>query len=223
MLLAQGSKSGAWYLHLNNPTDICQRIGSRVFGAFLRCFVGVDRCASIVHLLHLNEEHGGSEDSHVRGRNFWLLLLFMAGTMNEVGEALQALAASKVLAKMGNRSKWDVLDGIRRRWNTNPVASKVRNQLSHHLGDPAVYEKGIESLCKKRRLQFYCSDGMKIGEGMYEGAWNAITNGLDLELQDYQQLCGQMGIDVALLHKALLEVFLDVVDAAGIPKKDERR
>lgn len=222
-LLLQGDKQGAWYLHLNNPREIGQRIGVDVLGAFMRCFVGVDRSTSITNLLRLNEEGGGAPGSHTRSRNQWFLLLLMAGTMHEVGEALQGLATKNVPSKMQDRSKWDALDKIRRRWHTNPVASKIRNQLSHHLGDPKVYTKGLEFQLGKRRLQLYCADGPVLGQGTYEGAWNSITRGLDLDLSDYMRLYGQMGSDVPELHRALLDVFLDVFRFAGIPDEDQRR
>lgn len=221
MILFQGARRGAWYLHLNNPGDIAQRIGSNLLAAFMRCFVAVDRTASLTHLVSLSEQHGGPEDGHARNRNRWFLLLLMAGTMYEFGEALQGLAAQKVISKMGNRAKWDALDDIRRRWNKDPTASQIRNQLSHHLGDPMTYGKGLQVQLATRRLQLYCSDGPEFWKGSYTGAWSSVTRGLDLELGDYLQFFSQMGADFVEVHEALVAVFVDVLRTAGVPTENQ--
>jgi hypothetical protein len=75
-------------------------------------------------------------------RNLNVLALSLAGTMHEVGEALQDLRKAGVERLVSNASAWEPLDSVRKRWHKQPIPSRVRNDLAFHLGDRATYERG---------------------------------------------------------------------------------
>jgi hypothetical protein len=146
----EGTKRGEWHLDVVNPKGLGEKIGEHVLRAFMPCFVGVDRVVSLNQVFwRTMEELKGPENAHALGRDSWVLVMLIAGTMYELGTALDRLA-NEELSIAGARSRvrtccsWGDIDGIRKRWSTgNALASMVRNEIAHHLGNPETYEKGL--------------------------------------------------------------------------------
>ena len=221
-VVLRGKKDGPWRFDLDNPREIEKVLGRNLLLAFMKCFVGVDRLASLRSLYVLNHERKEGRDSHVGQREKWLLLLLIVGTLHELGEALQKLEAA--LKRSGKRDvpSWTKLTRIRRQWNQDPVVRAVRNQLAHHLGDDEVYRRGLDAVAGQPTLQLYLCDSPMGGQGTFEGAWNTVMLGLGLKAEDYPLLFAKMAADAVELEGVMASLFQEVVKLTGIVVADER-
>lgn len=221
LLLFQGSRSGRWYMHLNNPSDFSRRIGKNVLAAFMKCFVGADRLTTIVHLLQLIGLDGAKENSIAFNRNLFLLATLMSGSLYEFTSALQELTGTKIGLVLKKESSWQKLSEIRSRWQKQD-AKEVRHQLAHHLGDKELYLKGLGEQLKNRRLQLYAATGRNPVQGIFEGALSTLTLGLSLDVTDYTKLLDSSTTDAVQVPNLLLDVFTLILRNAGIGIDDDR-
>jgi hypothetical protein len=224
----EGVIGGPWHVDLCNPSSIAEKMGRDVLPAFLRCFVGVDRATSLMYMVLANEASRAPENSHARSRDTHLLLLLIAGTMHELGIAIEALGNLKLALPEGpDRIKklptWKGMQEIWRRWSADRFGKRVRDQVSHHLGDLDVYDAGLRKLASQPTIQLYVSDGPSEADGSFEGAWAILERGLGLEYEDLRRIVAQTGDDVADVHRALNPIFGEVVNLAGIPVEDRRQ
>src|SRR5262249_19732765 len=125
-----GSQDGPWEVRMENPQAIADKIGDDVLAAFFKCFFGIERITAIQHFILLNYEHSQKPDigrSVAVERNENMLMLTMAGTMYELGIALQHLQATKVVVNLKDRSAWEPLNEMSKHWTTDSMANQIRN------------------------------------------------------------------------------------------------
>lgn len=221
-VVLRGHRDGPWRLDLDNPPGVEQALGRDVVIAFMKCFVGSDRLVSLTHLYILSCTHGDGDGSRSGVRDSRLINLLLIGTMHELGAAMQKLEGALIRAGKRTVASWQEMVDIRRRWFGKPAVADIRNQLAHHLGDDEVYDKGWESIRTKQSLSLYRADGRTGNKGTFDGAWDLVARGLDLEPSEYSKVSEQVADDIFRVPVALLAVFRDVVTAAGISVDDER-
>ena len=182
-----GSLVGDWRVSLVDAKAIQVAIGRPLFAAFLKCFVGVDRVMSLEQMLELNQHHL-ERDSPAHDRNLRVLVFLMAGTLYELGEALQELCSARVTERMADKNEWTPINAIRKQWHTNPLMSKFRNQLAHHLGELEAYGKGLDATLGAD-TQMILSRGR--GQTRYAdespAAWEVLFRGVEISNAEFQQ------------------------------------
>ena len=86
-----GQQDGVWNITLLEPSALASKIGGiKVLLAFQKCFNGANRILSYEQLLDFSRERIGYE-SPAGVRNLHILVMSLAGTMYEIGDALQDL------------------------------------------------------------------------------------------------------------------------------------
>jgi hypothetical protein len=217
-----GSVDGDWRVSLVNPQAIVHVVGRAVFAAFLKCFVATDRVMTLEQMLQLNSLHV-AKDSPAQNRNLQVLAFLMAGTLYELGDALQELCDAKVYEKLSDKSSWTPVNEARARWHKNKLMSKFRNQLGHHLGDPDVYTKGLDAMLQGNAdLLLARGRGRARHSDEYPGAWDALFQGTDIDEAAFQQGLLLTKTTHLELPDQLLAVFAEVLDSCGIPVLDQR-
>lgn len=208
---------------LHNPLGIAAKIGRDVLAAFHKCFMGVERILTFEHLMYLNQEASKSPtltDEHSFTRNHVILAWILAGTMYEVGEALQDLCNAKVAADPAMRDAWKPLDTLRAEWHKDGYAATVRNNFSHHLGKREEYAKGLEMLVANTGqdpVVLYETSGGKRHTGRYRVIWDVLfqAHGIqDDEIEAFVKRTQRAHND---LPDLVFAFFREVLEARGVP------
>lgn len=146
-LVLHGSPSN-WGIRVEQPKQVAKIIGADVLAAFYKCFVGIDRLMTLEHLVFISQiEHAaqnGGRDTPSAERDMQLLAFLLAGTLYELGEALQQLTSAKCVLLLRDREAWTPINKFRKEWHKNAYAAKIRNGYSHHLGEIDTFKSGIE-------------------------------------------------------------------------------
>jgi hypothetical protein len=219
-----GSASGPWRIEFIEPEAVRNLVGARLFALFMKCFVGADRIVALDQLLRISRREQGI-DSPEALRNQMLAFWLIAGTMHELGSALQELCSAKVVMKMRRkRAVWGPLNKLRAEWNTSVMGSLMRNQLGHHLGETQLYEAGISEAIRRRprRLRFLDASGSAYHDGRYMLAWDAIHLGLNIEVKDLSKFMGRTKKAHEALPERLTAAFFEVLRTVGVPVEDRR-
>jgi hypothetical protein len=216
-----GSSDGYWKLSLLNPQAIAASVGRQILAAFFKCFVATDRVTTLEQMLELNALHV-AVDTPAYDRNLRILVLLMASTLYELGQALQELCEARVVEKMSDKSPWDSVNEARKRWHTDPLMGKLRNQLGHHLGKLDNYCRGVDSMVNSNDDILLAHGGQTRHSEEYPAAWNAIFLGIDIDAKafaDGVRLTRKTHED---LPDALVAVFAEVLEGCGVHVEDRR-
>lgn len=218
-----GSRSGEWQALIEHPKALGDLIGRDVLAAFYKCFVALDRVTAIGHLIFITHQHSeqlpaGRHTPSIE-RDYQMLMLMMVGTMYELGVALQNLLASKVVANLADRSTWAPLDEMRKRWQNDPMANKMRNGFAHHLGDVAAYARGIEKSADI--VVFQRGTGMGPGKDRFIAPWDALLAGEGIRDEDLKPFLQRMSSDHLGLRERLFDFFGTVAQSRGVAYVDE--
>lgn len=218
-----GSRSGEWQALIEDPKGLGDMIGRDVLAAFYKCFVALDRVTSIEHLIFITHQHSTGlalgRKAHSVERNYQMLALMLVGTMYELGIALQDLLATKVAANLTDRTRWKPLDEIRKRWQNDPMANKMRNGFAHHLGDVAAYAQGIDKSADV--VVFQRGTGGGLGKDRFIAPWDALLAGEGIRDEELEPFLQRMSTDHRGLREMLFDFFGTVVRNAGVGYVDE--
>jgi hypothetical protein len=208
----------------NEFADIAKAIGEDAFAAFMRCFVGADRLKSLLHFYIAAEEKFGGIGP-ASERNFNVSWLLVVGTLHEVGDALQVLCSTQAHMKLKNQRPWLRLNKLRKTWYKQPLASRVRNQGGHHLGDMDVYKAGMAKLSEMTLdTPLRVGQGQRRDHSFARGAWDVLLLGMtsktamrpEVEIVQLKRLLKDAGVAHRKLHDALEAYFIAVLESAGI-------
>jgi hypothetical protein len=212
-------------IRLHNPQGIADAIGPKVLGAFLKCFMGVERIVTFEHLIYLNEQArkqpGPEADEQSFDRNNLTLAMMLAGTMYEIGEALQQLCNAKVAVDPKLRQAWAPLDMLRKEWNTDKYAAMIRNGFVFHLGDIDKYTEGVAKLTMDPAILFETTGSMRVS-GRYHAPWNALFKAhkiVDEEIEPFVKRTQKAHVE---LPEFLYAFFRAALDARGVPVTFEK-
>jgi hypothetical protein len=200
-------------------------IGIDVLAALYKCLVGVDRITTLEHLIYISQvdyaNRNGGRDTPSAERNMHLLFLLMAGTMYEVGEALQQLTSAKAALKVKDKTVWEPINELRKSWYREPYASKIRNCFSHHLGELDSFKRGIEKSPDQVEL-LRGQTTLRHGARFLE-PWNALLRGEDLQDNEFDAFVKKTQAGHDSLPEHMVKFFAELLSANGIEVVDERR
>jgi hypothetical protein len=210
-------------------------IGIDLLAALYKCFVGVDRIATLQHLVFISQidyaSRNGGRDTPSAKRNMRLLFLLMAGTMHELGDALQQVRSAKAALKIKDENVWKPINELRKRWHKAPYASKIRNGFSHHLGELDAFKQGIakspdqvellhgqELLHDRAALRF---------DARFVEPWDALLRAEDEDDEDqddeFKAFAEKTQADHGSLSEHMMKLFTELLSANEIEVVDECR
>jgi hypothetical protein len=223
-IVAVGKHSDSWRVELSEFADIAKAVGEDVFAAFMRCFVGADRLKSLLHFYIAADEKFGNIGP-ASERNFNVSWLLVVGTLHELGDALQALCSTQAHTKLKSQKTWLPLNKLRKTWYKAPLASRVRNQGGHHLGDTDVYKAGMAKLGEMTvDIPLRVGHGQQRHHSFARGAWDVLLLGMssktatrpEVEIAQLRRLLKDAGVAHRKLHDSLEAYFIAVLANAGI-------
>jgi len=216
-------ETSALEICLHNPLGIAGKISPQVLAAFFKCFMGVERVLTFEHLMYLNHEASQSPtltDGHSFTRNHMVLAMLLAGTMYEVGDALQDLCSARVAEDPSMRDSWGPLDKVRAQWYKHDYASKIRNNFSHHLGEREKYAEGLEKLIANTGqdpVVLYETDGGRRYTGRYRVTWDVLFQAHDIQDEQMKPFVKRTQEAHNDLPDLVFNFFREVLDARGVP------
>jgi len=221
-----GSKSDVWKIQIDNPKAVADAIGVEPLAAFYKCFVGVDRVVTLEHLLYLNEGFAKTEpdgrDSFAFERNLSVLIIMLAGTIYEVANALQDLQSTTVVKNLKDKSTWEPLNEMRKKWLNDPMATTVRNGIAFHLGERNDYVKGIENSPDPAIL--IEARTMKEKWSRFVAPWEALLFGVGIKpgaMSDFEEYVKRLRAAHTELPLKIYPFFNAVLSEHGIKILDE--
>jgi len=219
---------------IHNPRGLANAIGVRVLASFYKCFMGTERILTFEHLMFLNEKASQqlpdeTADEYAFDRNRMVLGLALAGTMYEMGAALQELTATGIARNLRERPCWLRLNELRSEWNREHFAARIRNSLAFHLGEMEHYVTGIEQL-ETDPVRLIGSNGIRRFSGRYEATWNSLFHGMGLQDNDMKTFVVRTQQAHDELPSLLNEFFREVLESFGVaievvhenPSSDDR-
>ena len=183
----------------------------------MKCFVGVDRLMTFEQMLVFNVRELKLE-SIAYTRNLRVLVMMLAGTLYELGEALQAVNAALALRNLGDLPGWKPLNDRRKLWTNDASLRKARNQMAHHLGDSGLYEGALISLVAAGSDEdcIYHCDGTKRQDGETELGWALLLRGLDIPEEQLRALLEITQTGHEDIPDLMAVFFGDVLDRCGV-------
>jgi hypothetical protein len=174
-LVVRGAET-KWEMALN-VKSVTAAIGIDTLANFYRCFAAADRLVALEHLVVLNRVHL-SRDCIASERNMHHLFLLLASAMYEAGDALQILTSTKFGATLKGLKTWMPLTKMRKEWNKNEFAGKIRNNFGHHFGETNDYIAGITK--GRRRVVLETGEGGLLMDSRTVAPMNALFAGLHI-------------------------------------------
>jgi hypothetical protein len=212
-----GSRHGRWQFRAVDLGVVVSSVGTRLFAACMKCFVGVDRLMTFEQMLVFNVRELKLE-SIAYNRNLRVLVMMLAGTLHELGDALHELNAALTLRKLGDLPSWKPLNDRRRLWTGNAALRKARNQMAHHLGDSALYDGALNALAAASPAEdcIYHCDGTKRQDGETELGWALLLRGLDIPEEQLRALLEITQTGHEDIPDLMAVFFGDVLDRCGV-------
>lgn len=208
-----------------NPKGIAEALGADVLAALYKCFVGIDRIMTFEHLIYISQveyaEKNGGRDTPSAERNMHVLFLLLAGTLYELGDALQQLTSAKCALKLSDRSVWNPVNELRKKWHKDPMGAKIRNGFSHHLGDIDDFKRGIEDGPAEVELIRGHTE-LRYGARFIE-PWDALFRAAAFDFAEYEAFARRTKEDHEALPEHMVELLSELLTANGIDVVDERR
>jgi hypothetical protein len=216
-LVYRRTPNGVYSIVITEPKEISVLVGDRLFAALLKCFLGSDRLLSLEDLLAVSSKHH-EQDSISYDRNLRLLVLLLAATLFELGEALQELNAARVVDKMKNPAVWNPLNDLGKSLRGNNLFRRLRHQLGHHLGDAQLYDDGLHKVLARddRELVFERADGRLRHGGECVLAQHVVEAGLGIKPDTLKELIEFTQKSHKELPDHLVAVFAEVLKTAGV-------
>jgi hypothetical protein len=127
--------------------------------------------------------------------------------------------------ELKNQKTWLPLNKLRMTWYKAPLASRVRNQGGHHLGDTDVYKAGMAKLGEMTvDIPLRVAHGQQRHHSFARGAWDILLLGMssktatrpEVEISHLQRLLKDAGVAHRKLHDALDAHLIAVVANAGV-------
>lgn len=205
-------------IQIHNPNAVIAAIGERLYASFYKCFVGVDRILALEHLMELvkqAEQAPAPSDSHAIDRERVLVGLLLAGTLYEMGAALQELCNARVVEKMNDRSLWEPLNKLRGEWNTERYARTIRNGFAHHLGEIENYEKGIRTGTSNPVVFQVMATNHRLA-GKAAEPWEALFRGYETKTEEIRAFIDKAYDAHSALPGLLNAVFFEVLRSCKI-------
>lgn len=216
--------SSNWGVRLVNPKGIADVIGADVLAALYKCFVGIDRVMAFEHLLYLSQVSPdgkpGWRDTASAERDMHVLFVLLAGTMYELGDALQQLASTKCALKIGDKTIWEPINELRKQWHKDPMASKIRNGFAHHLGDLGDFRRGIEN--SPDEVELTRNEGERRHGGRFIEPWAALLRAADFDNADFDTFVRKTQAGHESLPDHMIALFAELLFGHGIEVVDER-
>lgn len=209
-----------WKIILRNFTDFEAALGRDVLRGFCRCFVQVDRLTSTISCIHASEELRG-RDSVAFGRDLHSMVWFTIGTLREFAAAIRDLRSA--MAKRGildaESEPWIALRALEKRWEDDKFFRRMRDRAAFNV-DPDVIDTGLDELLKHRDVDLCYGEGPKSVHASLTLGFEAMHNGLGLDLDGYGEFLERVTEDQGIGH-AIQEAFVLAARLAGIPFGDE--
>ena len=182
--------------------------------------MGVERILTFEHLIYLNQKAStappdGIADEHAFDRNRVVLAFILAGTLYEMGDALQELCSTGIAADLRETESWQALNKLRAEWNTAEYASMIRNNFAFHLGDQPDYVSGIASIDDDPVLLFE-SRGSKRFAGRFHAPWNALFRALNVKNEDIDDFARSARDAHVALPDLVIAFFAEVINSKGV-------
>ena len=222
-LVLTGSQS-KWEMSIEHPRELNAILGDDILAVMYKCFVGVDRIATLEHLIHISQidyapRHGG-RDTPSAERNMHLLFLLLSGTLYELGGALQQLCSAKCFQKIANKSKWEPLNELRKQWNNESFASRIRNGFSHHLGEIGDFKRGID--CSPETVELAKGEGSRFHMSRFVEPWDALLRAENISTDAFDQFIQKAQKSHSALPELVTELFRELLLSNGVDTADER-
>ena len=209
--------TGRISIETTEPKVLARLIDPRILTHLLRGLLAADHITSLYQLKTLNSTHMRAR-SVAQERNLQTLASLVWGYLYEAGNALDKLNGQKIRALLTDTKTWDDLEAMRKRWSSgNPLTSKIRNNISFHLGDEEFYLDGLAELAQ--------SNGPAIlfemdGEDATDLRWHlpptVLFMGLGITPSAISTLMESAQHDAAALGNRLNRVLVDLLEQRGV-------
>jgi hypothetical protein len=161
-------------------------------------------------------------DKQAHERNTRLLMLLVAGTMYELGAALQSLCSTKVFLKVKDPASWEPLDKLRAQWNTNYYARTIRNEFSHHLGEMPTFLEGIAHEDAPSPAVLYTRRSQHRFAGQLLEPWNALFRAKKISDADMRTFIRKTREGFETLPELLFAFFGELLQSCGIEVRNTK-
>jgi hypothetical protein len=214
-----------WGIRIDNPKAVADVIGVDLLASLYKCFVGIDRLTTFEHLIYISQvdyaKRNGGRDTPSAERNMHVLFLLMAGTLHELGDALQQLTSAKAALKIKDKGVWGPVNELRKRWHKDPYASQIRNGFSHHLGELDTFKQGIAASPDQVELM-HGQTSLRHGARFVE-PWNALMRAEKIEDEEFDAFVKKTQEAHDKLPEHMVRLFTELLSSNGIDVVDERR
>ncbi len=193
-------------------------LGSDVVTGFIRCFVHVDRLQSLISYIFISRAYYG-DDAIPFARNLQTMVWFAVGTLRELAHAIRDLRSA--MNKRGildkNTRAMQRLREVERKWDRVAFFRDKRDEAAFHV-DAGVIDDGLEAIIRDlgpNTILYEASarhmDAMFISLGTL-----ALINGVVTDLPEFEKFVSTVGKDHGI-GDAVMEAFIDALNAAGVP------
>jgi hypothetical protein len=215
--VVSGTPNGPWEFQAVELAAVVAAVGERPFAASMKCFVGVDRLMAFEQMLFFNTKQL-KEESVAYTRNLRVLVMMLAGTLCELGDALQELNTALALRGLVDADAWKPLNECRKLWTGDARLRKARNQVAHHLGDRELYDRALAAVVADETVtdRIYHGDGSRRHDGETELGWGLVLVGLDMTADDFVALLKMTQEGHEGLPGLMGQFFLDLLQRCGV-------
>jgi hypothetical protein len=183
----------------------------------MKCFVGIDRLMTFEQMLGFNVSRLKLE-SIAYTRNLRVLVMMLAGTLLELGDSLRELQTALALRNLGDLPSWKPLNDRRKLWTNDASLRKARNQMAHHLGDSALYDRALNAFVAAGTAEdcIYHCDGTKRQDGEGELGWALLLRGLDMPEEQLMALLETTRAGHEDVPDLMAQFFSDLLERCGV-------
>ena len=215
--LVEEPGSRRWRIELRDLKTFRKTLGADVVAAFCACFVQADRLISLSSFGLLSRMHY-PDSSPGSDRNLHTMVWFAVGTLREIALAIRALRSA--LAKRGlldaTSDAWNALQEIEERWDGDPFFRDVRNKIAFHI-DLDMIEAGLVAMEADGNAILSEGYGREVAHSRFPLGHEALLRGSGKNPADIERFIKTVSEDHGAIHQRIQEVFLQVLDAKGIP------
>jgi SEC-C motif len=210
-------QTGRILVETTEPRVLATLINPKILTHLLRGLLAADHITSLYQLKTLNSTHMRAR-SVAQERNLQTLASLVWGYIYEAGNALDKLNGQKLRALLTDTRAWDELEAIRKRWSSgNPLASKIRNNVSFHLGDEAFYVAGLAELAQSNDPAIlFETDGEDATDLRWHLPPTVLFMGLGITPTEISTFIDCAQDDAAALGNRLNRVLVDLLEQRGV-------
>jgi hypothetical protein len=202
-----------WRIELQSLMQCRQAVGPEVLNAFCRCFVQLERLASLIQLSFLSRLNRGPL-SH--SRNTQTIVSFSVATIHELTGAIRDLTTALIrsgLLKEGSEHHKQ-LCAAQRRWENDSRFPALWEIAAGHA-ETDLIERGLTAMNNHEPAVLSRGQGANLRDPSIVLGLDAIFRGCASTVVDFDRFLAELddtGVAV-VIHK----VFLATLRAAGIP------